>query len=82
MSFTDNLNDPTIDRWLRRHRPRTELALRYSLRDQFNAVQNNSTFNARIEELFVAINPSDAEYAAILRGAHEIESAVAKLLDD
>jgi len=74
-----NTTDPAIDDWLRRHQPRTELALRYSMRGQFDAAKNSATFNARIDELFAAIHPSEHEYAAILRSAREIGSSVAKL---
>ena len=80
MAFTDT--DPTIDRWLRRHQPRTELAMRYSMRSQFDAAKNSATFNARIDELFAAIKPSAREYAAIMLCARELGSAMAKLLSD
>jgi len=81
MAFTNNLSDPTIDRWLRRHQPRTELAMRCSMRSQFDAANDNAAFNARIDELFAAINPSEDEYAAILRSAREIGVALAKVLN-
>jgi hypothetical protein len=73
--------DPSVDRWLRCHRPRTELALRYSIRGQFAAVENNATFSARIDELFAAMGPSEGEYAAILHDARAIGSAVAQLFN-
>ena len=82
MAFTRNLNDPTIDRWLRRHQPRTELAMRCSIRTQFDAAKIAAPFNARIDELFAAIHPSEDEYAAILSRAREIGSALTKLLAD
>ena len=72
--------DPTVDRWLRYHRPCTELTLRYSLRDQFDAAKSSPSFNARIDELFTALHPSEREYAAMLRGARVIQPAMAKLL--
>ena len=70
--------DPSVDCWLRRHRPRTELALRYSMRGQFIAARNSPTFNARIDQLCAAITPTEDEYAAI--HAREIGAAMAKLL--
>jgi len=79
--FADNPADPTIDRWLRRHRPRTELALRCSACGQFNAAKNSATFTARIDELFAAINPSEDDYAVILLRAREIGPALVKVRD-
>jgi hypothetical protein len=73
--------DPLVDRWLRCHRPRTELTLRYSMCGQFDAAKHSANFNARIQELFAAIHPSENEYAAIQRGACVIGAAVAQLLD-
>jgi len=73
--------DPEIDVWLRRHQPRTELAFRCSMRGQFDAAKNSAPFNARIDELFVAIHPSEVEYAAILSRAREIGSALATVLN-
>jgi len=81
MAFAHNVTDPTIDRWLRRHQPRTELALRCSMRAQIEAAKNNAAFNARIDELFATIHPSEDEYAAILSRARELGSALAKVLD-
>ena len=82
MAFMDNPADPTIDRWLRRHQPRTELALRCCMRGQFDTAKNSAAFVARINELFAAIHPSEAEHAAILRCAREIGSAITKLFND
>jgi len=81
-AFAHNPSDPTIDAWLRRHQPRTELALRCSMREKFNAAKNNAGFTARIDELFTVINPTDDEYAEILRRARELGSALAKILDE
>ena len=78
MAFTDA--DPTIDHWLRRHQPRTEFALRCSMRGQFETAKASTTFYARIAELFAAIHPSEVEYAAILSRAREIGPALAKAL--
>jgi hypothetical protein len=78
MAFLDNPADPTTDRWLRHHQPRTELTMRWSLRSQFDAVKDSATFNARIDELLAGIHPSEDEYAAIMRSALEISSAMAK----
>lgn len=73
--------DNATDRWLRSHQPRTELALRCSMRGQFEAAKNSAPFNARIDELYAAINPNEDQYAAILRHAREIGFALGKLLD-
>jgi hypothetical protein len=76
-----NPTDPEIDVWLRRHQARTELALRCSMRGQFDAAKNSADFNARIDELFAALYPSEAEYAALLSRAREIGAAVATVLN-
>jgi hypothetical protein len=82
MAFTDSATDQTIDRWLRRHQPRTELAMRCSIQTQFDAAKNSAAFNSRINELLATIHPSEDQQAAILRCAREIGSAMAKLLRD
>jgi hypothetical protein len=79
MAFTDS---QTIDRWLRRHQPRTELAMRCSIRTHFDAAKNSAAFSSRIDELLVAIHPTDDEHACIQRCSREIGSAMAKLLRD
>jgi hypothetical protein len=81
MSFIADLSDQTIDSWLRRHQPRTELAMRYSMRIQFDTAKDSAPFNARIDELFAVLHPSEEEYAEILRRARALGSALGKILN-
>ena len=81
MAFAINPTDPAVDRWLRRHQPRTELAFRCSMCAQFDAAKNSTAFAARIDELFAAIHPTKDEYAAILSSAAEIGSALARVFN-
>jgi hypothetical protein len=79
MSRTTDPRDPKLDKWLRTHPPRIELALRYSLRARFR--NGDSRMTARIDELFVLIKPNEDELAKILRHSHEIGASIAKQLD-
>ena len=68
--------DPKIDKWLRRQEPRTEFALRYSIRGRFDDAKGSAAFNRRVDELLAAIKPDEDELAAILRHAREIGTAI------
>ena len=68
--------DPKIDRWLRKQPLRVELALRYSIRGRFHGAKANPAFNARVDELFELLRPSEDEFATILRQAREIGRAI------
>ena len=50
------------------------------MRTQIEAAKNSAAFNARIDELFATIHPSEDEYAAILSRARELGSALTKVL--
>lgn len=67
---------PKVDRWLRQRDPRTEIALRYSIRGRFPKAKASPTFNARVDELFVLLKPDEDELAAIVRHAREIGQAI------
>jgi hypothetical protein len=78
--LTSDPSDPKLDRWLRTHPPRLELALRYAMRGRFRNIIARHHFNARIDELFGQIAPDGDEYAAILRHARELSEAMEREL--
>lgn len=61
--------DPALQRWLRALKPRAELTARYALTAKFPAMRRDPDFVARIAELLEMLRPSEAELAAIRKGA-------------
>jgi hypothetical protein len=75
-----NPTDPKIDRWLRKQPARVELAMRYAIRGRFMRQGGMLAHTARINELFAMLNPSEDEFAAILRHSREIGAAMEREL--